>query len=225
MDVSKTIIEELTRYNKINKYIMEQDAPDLPPAPGEELPPPPPGGEPDVPPTDATAPAPAAPAEPTPVDVENDPDVEKIDDKGESTEDSGDTEELDITDLVTSQKNMEEKQSEYFENLFNQLSSLEGKLSEMDNIMNKINSIEQKIEKYREKTPQEKLELRSLDSGPFNQKLTDFFDDKMEDIEKSGKNEYVITSDDVEGYSPSEIKNSFNDYLASDDDTQSYSYR
>jgi hypothetical protein len=36
MDVSKTIIEELTRYNKINKYIMEQDAPDLPPAPGEE---------------------------------------------------------------------------------------------------------------------------------------------------------------------------------------------
>ena len=41
MDVSKTIIEELTRYNKINKYIMEQDAPDLPPAPGEELPPPP----------------------------------------------------------------------------------------------------------------------------------------------------------------------------------------
>ena len=91
--------------------------------------------------------------------------------------------------------------------------------------MDKINSIEQKIEKYREKTPQEKLELRSLDSGPFNQKLTDFFDDKMEDIEKSGKNEYVITSDDVESYSPSEIKNSFNDYSSTDDDTQSYSYR
>jgi molecular chaperone GrpE (heat shock protein) len=223
MDVSKTIIEELTRYNKINKYIMEQDAPDLPPAPGEELPPPP---APDAGVAGATPPPPpAADAEPTPVDVENDPDVEKIDDKGESTEGEGDTEELDITDLVTSQKNMEEKQSEYFENLFKQLSSLEGKLSEMDNIMDKINSIEQKIEKYREKTPQEKLELRSLDSGPFNQKLTDFFDDKMEDIEKSGKNEYVITSDDVESYSPSEIKNSFNDYLSSDDDTKSYGYR
>ena len=223
MDVSKTIIEELTRYNKINKYIMEQDAPDLPPAPGEELPPPP---APDAGVAGTTPPPPpAADAEPTPVDVENDPDVEKIDDKGESTEGEGDTEELDITDLVTSQKNMEEKQSEYFENLFSQLSSLEGKLSEMDNIMDKINSIEQKIEKYREKTPQEKLELRSLDSGPFNQKLTDFFDDKMEDIEKSGKNEYVITSDDVESYSPSEIKNSFNDYSSTDDDTQSYSYR
>jgi len=195
MDVSKTIIEELTRYNKINKYIMEQDA------------------------------LPAAGTEPTPIDVENDPDVEKIGKDGESEEEGEDTEELDITDLVTSQKNMEDKQSEYFENLFNQLSTLESKLSEMDNIMNKINSIEQKIEKYREKTPQEKLELRSLDSGPFNQKLTDFFDDKMEDIEKSGKNEYVITSDDVESYTPSEIKNSFNDYLASDDDTQSYSYR
>ena len=202
---------------------MEQDAPDLPPAPGEELPPPP---APDAGVAGATPPPPpAANAEPTPVDVENDPDVEKIDDKGESTEGEGDTEELDITDLVTSQKNMEEKQSEYFENLFKQLSSLEGKLSEMDNILDKINSIEQKIEKYREKTPQEKLELRSLDSGPFNQKLTDFFDDKMEDIEKSGKNEYVITSDDVESYSPSEIKNSFNDYSSTDDDTQSYSYR
>ena len=38
------------------------------------------------------------------------------------------------------------------------------------------NDIEAKIEKYRQKTPQEKLELRSIDSGPFNQKLTDFID-------------------------------------------------
>jgi hypothetical protein len=80
-----------------------------------------------------------------------------------------------------------------------------------------LNSIEAKIEKYREKTPQEKLELRSLDSGPFNQKLTDFFTDKSEDIEKTGKNEYVLTTDDVEDYSPSEIKNTFNDYTMNSD--------
>ena len=35
-----------------------------------------------------------------------------------------------------------------------------------------------KIEKYKPKSPEQKLELRSLDSYPYNQKLTDFFDDK-----------------------------------------------
>jgi hypothetical protein len=64
----------------------------------------------------------------------------------------------------------------------------------------------------RPKTPEEKLELRSLDSGPFNQKLSQFFDDKMDDMEKSGKNEYVLTSDEVEEFSPSEIKGSFGEY-------------
>jgi hypothetical protein len=69
----------------------------------------------------------------------------------------------------------------------------------------------------RPKTPEEKLELRSLDSGPFNQKLSQFFDDKMDDMEKSGKNEYVLTSDEVEEFSPSEIKGSFSEY---DDEDQ-----
>ena len=78
--------------------------------------------------------------------------------------------------------------------------------------MSKLNDLEAKIEQYRPKTPQEKLELRSLDSGPFNQKLTDFFTDKQTDIEKSGKNEYVLTTDEVEDYTPSEIKTTFNDY-------------
>jgi hypothetical protein len=93
----------------------------------------------------------------------------------------------------------------------------------MDKVFGKLNDIEQKIEKYREKTPQEKLELRSLDSGPFNQKLTDFFTDKQEDIEKSGKNEYVLTTDEVENYSPSEIKTTFNDY-AEDSQFKSLKY-
>jgi hypothetical protein len=82
----------------------------------------------------------------------------------------------------------------------------------MGSIFTKLNDIESKIEQYREKTPQEKLELRSLDSGPFNQKLSDFFVDKEEDMEKSGKNEYVLTTDEVESYTPSEIKTTFNDF-------------
>lgn len=200
-NISNAILEELTRYNKINNYITEQEA--LPT---------------DLPPADATAPDAAVPAEttppapettePQPIDVANDPEVEKIGDEG--TE-SG-SEELDITDLVNSQKNVETKQEEYFNNLFSQISNLESKLSEMDGLVQKLNDIEAKIEKYREKTPQEKLELRSLDSGPYNQKLTDFFEDKEEDLKKSGKNEYVLTTDEIQDFSPNEIKGTFNDY-------------
>jgi hypothetical protein len=71
----------------------------------------------------------------------------------------------------------------------------------------------------RPKTPQEKLELRSLDSGPFNQKLSDFFTDKQEDFEKTGK-EYVLTTDDVEQYSGNQIKDSFTDYEDNEEDTE-----
>ena len=206
MDISKTILEELQRYNNINKYISEQAA-----EPPVETPAPDPAaGTPPPAPDAAGAPpaTPAAGAEPTPVDVEADPDVEKV---GEE-EGGEEKEEMEITDLVKSQKNIETKQEEYFNNLFSQLSNLEQKLSDMDNVMTKLNDLEMKIEKYRPKTNQEKLELRSLDSGPFNQKLTDFFTDKQGDIEKSGKNEYVLTTDQVEDYSVDEIKRTFNNY-------------
>jgi hypothetical protein len=76
----------------------------------------------------------------------------------------------------------------------------------------RLNSIETKIEKYRVKTPEEKLELRTLDSGPFNQKLSQFFEDKEEEMEMTGKNEYVLTPDEVESYSPNEIKRSFRNF-------------
>jgi hypothetical protein len=220
MSIDKKIIAEIERYKKINKYINEQDAPPAdplaappaPPAPGGDLgaAPPPPVG--DAPPAPAGAEG-ATTGGTEVVDVENDPDVEKVDDSGKTEEEGGgegDTEELDITELVTSQKDMREKQDSYFDQLFKQLSQLESKLGEMDKLVSQINSLEQKVERYRPKTPQEKLELRSLDSGPFNQKLTDFFDDKQQDIQKSGKNEYVLTSDEVENFSDSDIRNSFN---------------
>jgi hypothetical protein len=211
MEISETIIEELRKYNKINNYITEQET-GLPPATGEDplaapdagaLPPAPDAG---VAPDAGTTPP---PTQPQTVDVANDPDVEKVGDEG--SEETG-TEELEITDLVKSQQNIETKQEEYFNNLFNQLNGLESKLKDMESIFTKLNDIEAKIEKYREKTPQEKLELRSLDSGPFNQKLSDFFVDKEQDMEKSGKNEYVLTTDEVEDFTPSEIKTTFNDF-------------
>ena len=96
--------------------------------------------------------------------------------------------------------------------MFEKLDDLTSKLSAMDSIFEKINSLENKIEKYREKPPEEKLHLRSLDSYPFNQKLTDFFEDKKEDMQMSGKNEYVLTDDEVQNFSPNEIKKTFNKF-------------
>ena len=203
MKIDIKILEELKRYNSINSYINEQDAA-LPPNPGA----PAPTGEelPLLPPAPETPPTGGDSTPPVPVDVKNDPDVEKLDG------DSDKKEELDITDLVKSQKNVEEKQEEYFQNLFSQLTNLESKLSDMDTIVNKLNSLEAKIEKYRIKTPEEKIQLRTLDSGPYNQKLSDFFEDKQEDFEKSGKDQYILTQDEVENYQPSEIKKSFRNF-------------
>jgi hypothetical protein len=219
MSVEQKILEEIARYNSINKYIMEQVPP--PPA-GDELgAPPPPGGE--VPPPGGEVPPPGAPPAPggappaptgtTEVDIEADADVEEI-----GADEEGGEEELDITDLVDTQKTMADKQEEYFNNLFTQLSTLETKLGEMDQLINKINSLETKFDQFRPKTPEEKLELRSLDSGPFKQKLSDFFVDKQEEMRQSGKNEYVLTTDEVEEYSPEEIKTSFNNYEDEDED-------
>jgi hypothetical protein len=210
MGIDNKILNEIKRYKEINTYIIEQEV--VPPPPigdtGAALPPPPVGDTGMTPPPPPTGDVPPVPTDvpPIPVDVENDPDVEKVGDE------KGKREEIEVTDLVKGQKNVEQKQEEYFETLFNHLSDLEGKLSSMDQIIDRLNSIETKIEKYRVKTPEEKLELRTLDSGPFNQKLSQFFEDKEEEMEMTGKNEYVLTPDEVESYSPNEIKRSFRNF-------------
>ena len=228
MSIDRKILSEIERYRSINKYIMEQaaePAPDdlaaLAPDAGAAPPPPPADAAAVPPPPPGDAAAPPADAAPTPIDVENDPDVEKIGDDGESQEkgaEETDSEELDITELVTTQKDIQSKQDDYFENLFGQLGKLESRLGEMDAIMNKLNALENKIEKYREKTPQEKLALRSLDSGPYKQNLADFFDEKKDEMEATGKNEYVLTQDEVENFSPSEIEKTFNEPMEDEDD-------
>jgi hypothetical protein len=218
MSLDRKILEELKRFNQINTYILnEQPEPPAPPAPvdpaaapGAEVP----VGE--VPPPADAAGAPPAGGDviPEPVDVENDPDVEEVGNEPEGVE--GESEEIDITDLVTTQQEIQAKQDEFMDGIFSKLDELEGKLSHMDEIMDKISGLEAKFDKYREKTPEEKLMLRSLDSYPFNQKLTDFFDDKKDEMEETGKNEYVLTSDDVENFSPNEVKKTFNIYDKND---------
>ena len=218
MNIDVKILNELRRYNSINRYLTEQDAgAELPPPPADDagaLPPPPDAGAPIggelPPPPDAAMPGTPAPPDAgaiaEPIDISSDPDVEKLDEKGK------DKKELEVTDLVKSQKNTEKKQEEYFEQLFGQITNLENKLGEMDSIVDKLNNLEAKIEKYRTKTPEEKMELRSLDSGPFKQTLSQYFDDKEGEFEKQGREEYILTQDEVEDYSPTDMRKSFRNF-------------
>lgn len=216
--------EELKRFNAIYKYgktfITEQEPP-LPQAGGTPTPPP--------------AGADAAPADPMATDPgaaglspETEPpaDAEEFDPEAgveinPETESDDTTEEIDITDLVNmtksikkqldntqSQENTEVTQK--MGDVFTKLGELEGKLAEMDNIISKIDQLGSKIEEMRPKTPVEKLEMRSLDSYPFNVKPDQFFDEKQYEMKTSGKNEYVLTKGDVENYGKNEIMKSFN---------------
>ena len=129
------------------------------------------------------------------------------------------TEELDVTDLVdmtkSIKKQLEDKESanldatQKMDSIFAKLSDLESKLGEMDSVLAKIDQLGGEIEEIRPKTPIEKLEMRSLDSYPFNQKPDDFFTQKQQEMRASGKNEYILTKDDVENYGKDQIMKSF----------------
>jgi len=196
--LEKTLQEELNRYNQINKYgkklIFEQE---LPPAPGGDVPP----AEPDA----AVPPSPDAGVPPAP-DAMPEP--------------TSDTEELDITDLVNMtksiKKDLEDKTGEHqqvntkMDDMFSKLENLEQKLSEMDQIIAKIDALGPKLDSMREPKPEERLQLRSLDSYPFSKNPQEFFAEKQDQMRASGKNEYVLTKDDVQNYSNDNIKTSFN---------------
>jgi len=200
--------EELNRYNAINKYakkmIMEQEAP-LPPADpsldaAAPMDPAMGGAPTDVPPMDAAAPAPMD----APADMA-----------------MGDTEEIDITDLVNMtkslKKDIEGTQNDHstvigkMDDVFTKLDDLASKLSEMDNLVQKIEQLGTEVKQMKPETPQERLEMRSLDSYPFNQKPTDFFSQKQEEMRASGKNEYVLTKDEVNDFTPETLRDTFND--------------
>ena len=184
--IEKKLLEEISRFRAINKYannlLNEQDAP---PA---DLPP----ADAGVPPMDMGTP----PAEP-------------------------DTEEIDITDLVNMtksiKKDVDDSKSknlgvnQKMDSVFTKLTDLEQKLSQMDSVIDRIDQLGTKIDSMKEKTPEEKLELRSLDSYPFNQNPQEFFNQKQGEMRASGKNDYVITKQDINDYSKDIIKNSFND--------------
>ncbi len=211
------------RHKAINKYgktmIMEQDAPPADPAldpAAAAAPPADPalGGE--VPPADPALDAAGAPPAdgglPAPgadMSAPANPEME-----GDSTE------EIDITDLVNMTKSIKKQVDvnkdentnviQKMDAVFSKLSDLEGKLGEMDSVLAKIDQLGAQIQQVKPKTPEEKLEMRSLDSYPFNEKPQEFFAHKQGEMRQSGKNEYILTKDEVENYGKDQIMKSFN---------------
>jgi len=203
MKTEDQILKEVEKFNTIKKYITEQEVDDTltsEPTPGEDT------GLDDL--ENDTV-------DTTPIDVDTDPEVEVVGDETSTSTDGVGTEELEITDLVNTQNTILDK-IDNLDQIFSKLDDLTNKLGEMDQIISKIDNLENKVEKYKPKTPEQKLELRSLDSYPYNQKLTDFFDDKGIEFEKTDKSEYVLTPDDVENFTDKDIQNSFDEPFSED---------
>lgn len=131
-------------------------------------------------------------------------------------EPASDDVEVDVTELVQGSeeaKNSADEASRNSQILMQKLSDLESHVAKMDIIGNKIEDLEKEIIK-RNPTPVEKLEMRSLDSYPFNQKLSDYWSEKEGpyDVMNKGneKKEYVLTKKDIDdNYTDSDIKKSF----------------
>jgi hypothetical protein len=211
--------EELKRFNAINKYterLLSEQEPPLPPPPADPAaaaPPADPAAA--APPADPADPA-IPPAEDLPPEAE-----EKGTDLGDTDPSADDTtEELDITDLVNMTKSIKKQlddtqgqdtgATQKLDDVFTKLNDLEARLGEMDNVLAKIDQLGDQIQQVKPKTPMEKLEMRSLDSYPFNKKPDDFFAEKRGEMEKTGKNEYVLTKGDVENYGKYDVMKSFN---------------
>ncbi len=197
--LEKKLHEELMRFNAINRYakkmIVEQEVP-----PADPTAPVDPTLEPTA---DATAPAGDLPAvePPAPADMDT-------------------TEEIDITDLVNMTKSIKKDIDDNKEDngvvlgqmdaVFTKLDDLENKLSSMDQVISKIEQLSSKVERMKEPSAQEKLEMRSLDSYPFNQNPQQFFAIKQDEMRQSGKNEYVLTKQDIDDFSNDTMRTSFN---------------
>lgn len=131
-------------------------------------------------------------------------------------EPSSDEIELDVTELVKGSEAAKESAdaaNEKIGQLMDMVNKLESQLAGMSAITDKIDGLEKEIER-RNPTPVEKLEMRSLDSFPYNIKLSDFWSEKGERYDTGSEpkqpEEYVLTQQDIENdYSESDIEDSF----------------
>ena len=144
----------------------------------------------------------------------------EVEDEFATDEGGEDTVEVDVTDIVDKAEQTRteiEGMTAKMDELLGKLGDLEGKVGDMDQVIDKIDGLEKEIAD-RNPTPVERLEMRSMDSFPYSVSLTDYWDDK-EGYDVGGKEEekYTITQKDVDDYSATDIKNSF-DYDKNDED-------
>jgi hypothetical protein len=132
----------------------------------------------------------------------------------------GDEVELDVTELVKGSeaaKASADSANSKIEQLMGMVDKLESQLQGMSTISNKIEDLEKEIER-RNPTPVEKLEMRSLDSFPYNVKLSDFWAEKGDRYDTGAEpkepTEYVLTQQDIDdSYSESDIEDSFDEEI------------
>jgi hypothetical protein len=133
------------------------------------------------------------------------------------TEDAGSEEEVDIdvTQLVKGSEEAKKAADLSFlktTELLNKFNDLEQRVAAMDSISSKIDTLEKEIVK-RNPTPVEKLEMRSMDSFPYNIKLTDYWKD-VDGYDATGEQqpkEYILKKDDIDtgGVVDTSIKKTF----------------
>ena len=155
-----------------------------------------------------------------PMDGEQQPAPEDVPPMGNEPqpEPEGGEVELDVTELVNGTQEAKASAdiaTRKMEELLSKFNELESKLGSMDGISTKIEDLERQIEK-RNPTPDEKLEMRSFDSYPYNIKLTDYWAEKegpYNVLDDSSEKEYTLTQDDIKGeYNDNQIKDSFKEF-------------
>ena len=136
--------------------------------------------------------------------------------EGSEMEPMDDAVELDVTELVKGSEEAKasaDSANQKIDQLMGMIDNLENQVTSMGSISTKIDSLENELEK-RAPTPNEKLEMISMDSAPFNMRLGDFWKDQegQYDIMSDDKKEtqYVLDKKEIEkDYSNDELKDSF----------------
>ena len=199
----------------------EQPTPPTPPTPGAT--PPTPSGGPTPQPTPQPTPSGGPTPQPTPPTPGATPPTATPPPPPPPAEVEEDVEEVDVTDLVNNQSEVGDSVNKFASQLTDiesKFDELTDRLSKMDMIFQKIDSMEDEIQKLAPVSPLEKMELRSLDSFPYNQRLDSYFEDKKAEYKKlrgidlepqsPQEKEYTLTAGQADEWDDNEIGGSFN---------------
>ena len=138
-----------------------------------------------------------------------------------------DDEVIDVEDLTNAQEKLNKKSNmigkdlgQLDDRIESLLTAVEKMKGIIDHNNNEITNLKAELQK-RVPTQTERLNLRGLDSYPFNVNPQDYWKEKNKDgnyearfdNQQPTQKEYVIKSSDVDDYTPSEIEKSFDDDL------------